>query len=30
VRGDFYAFADAREVAAILEKSGCEHVKVAT
>jgi hypothetical protein len=29
-RGDFCAFAGARGVAAILEKSGCEHVKVAT
>jgi hypothetical protein len=29
-RGDFYAFAGARGVAAILEKSGCEHVKAAT
>jgi hypothetical protein len=28
-RGDFCAFAGAREVAAILEKSSCEHVKVA-
>jgi hypothetical protein len=28
-RGDFCAFADARGVAAILEKAGCEHVKVA-
>jgi hypothetical protein len=26
-RGDFYAFASARGVAAILEKAGCEHVK---
>jgi hypothetical protein len=29
-RGDFCAFADARGVAAILEKSSCEHVKAAT
>jgi hypothetical protein len=29
-RGDFCAFAGARGVAAILEKSGCEHVKAAT
>jgi hypothetical protein len=29
-RGDFYAFAGARGVAAILEKAGCEHVKAAT
>jgi hypothetical protein len=29
-RGDFSAFAGARGVAAILEKSGCEHVKAAT
>jgi hypothetical protein len=29
-RGDFYAFVGARGVAAILEKSGCEHVKAAT
>jgi chromosome segregation ATPase len=29
-RGDFCAFAGARGVVAILEKSGCEHVKVAT
>jgi hypothetical protein len=28
-RGDFYAFAGARGVAATLEKSGCEHVKAA-
>jgi hypothetical protein len=28
-RGDFCAFAGARGVAAILEKSGCEHVKAA-
>jgi hypothetical protein len=28
-RGDFYAFASARGVTAILEKIGCEHVKVA-
>jgi hypothetical protein len=28
--GDFCAFAGARGVAAILEKSGCEHVKTAT
>jgi hypothetical protein len=28
--GDFCTFAGARGVAAILEKSGCEHVKVAT
>jgi hypothetical protein len=28
-RGDFCAFASARGVAAILEKSGCEHVKAA-
>jgi hypothetical protein len=28
--GDFYAFAGVRGVAAILEKSGCEHVKAAT
>ena len=28
-RGDFCAFASARGVAAILEKNGCEHVKVA-
>ena len=28
--GDFCAFAGARGVAAILEKSGCEHVKAAT
>jgi hypothetical protein len=27
-RGDFCAFAGARGVAAILEKAGCEHVKV--
>jgi hypothetical protein len=27
-RGDFCAFAGARGVAAILEKTGCEHVKV--
>jgi hypothetical protein len=26
-RGDVYAFSSARGVAAILEKSGCEHVK---
>jgi hypothetical protein len=29
-RGDFCTFAGARGVAAILEKSGCEHVKAAT
>jgi hypothetical protein len=29
-RGDFCAFAGARGVAAILEKSRCEHVKAAT
>jgi hypothetical protein len=29
-RGDFCAFVGARGVAAILEKSGCEHVKAAT
>jgi hypothetical protein len=29
-RGDFCAFAGARGVAAILEKSGCEHVQAAT
>jgi hypothetical protein len=29
-RGGFCAFAGARGVAAILEKSGCEHVKAAT
>jgi hypothetical protein len=29
-RGDFCAFTGARGVAVILEKSGCEHVKVAT
>jgi hypothetical protein len=29
-RGDFCVFAGAREVAAILEKSGCEHVRAAT
>jgi hypothetical protein len=29
-RGDFCAFAGARGVAAILERSGCEHVKAAT
>jgi hypothetical protein len=29
-RGDFCAFAGARGVVAILEKSGCEHVKAAT
>jgi hypothetical protein len=29
-RGDFCAFASAKGVAAILEKSGCEHVKAAT
>jgi hypothetical protein len=29
-RSDFCAFAGARGVAAILEKSGCEHVKAAT
>jgi hypothetical protein len=29
-RGDFCAFAGARGVAAILEKTGCEHVKAAT
>jgi hypothetical protein len=28
-RGDFYAFAGAQGVAAILEKVGCEHVKAA-
>jgi hypothetical protein len=28
-RGDFCAFADARGVATILEKAGCEHVKAA-
>jgi flavin-binding protein dodecin len=28
-RGDFYAFAGARGVATILEKTGCEHVKAA-
>jgi hypothetical protein len=28
-RGDFCAFTGAREVAAILEKTGCEHVKAA-
>jgi hypothetical protein len=28
-RGDFCAFAGARGVAAILEKTGCEHVKAA-
>jgi hypothetical protein len=28
--GDFCAFAGARGVAAILEKSGCDHVKAAT
>jgi hypothetical protein len=28
-RGDFCAFAGAREVAAILEKTGCDHVKAA-
>jgi hypothetical protein len=28
--GDFCAFAGARGIAAILEKSGCEHVKAAT
>jgi hypothetical protein len=27
--GDFYAFAGARGVAAVLEKNGCEHVKAA-
>jgi hypothetical protein len=30
VRGDFCAFAGARGVVAIFEKSGCEHVKAAT
>jgi hypothetical protein len=29
-RGDFCAFAGARGVAVILEKTGCEHVKAAT
>jgi chromosome segregation ATPase len=29
-RGDFCAFAGAKGVAAILEKIGCEHVKIAT
>ena len=29
-RGDFCAFAGARGVAAILEKTGCEHIKDAT
>jgi hypothetical protein len=29
-RGDFCAFAGARGVATILEKSGCEHIKAAT
>jgi threonine synthase len=29
-RGDFCAFAGARGVAAILKKSGCEHVKATT
>jgi hypothetical protein len=29
-RGDFCAFVGARGVAAILEKTGCEHVKAAT
>jgi hypothetical protein len=29
-RGNFCAFAGAKGVAAILEKSGCEHVKAAT
>jgi hypothetical protein len=29
-RGDFYAFAGARGVAAILEKADCEHVQAAT
>jgi hypothetical protein len=29
-RGDFCTFAGAREVAIILEKTGCEHVKAAT
>jgi hypothetical protein len=29
-RGDFCAFASARGVAAVLEKTGCEHVKVAS
>jgi hypothetical protein len=29
-RGDFCAFADARGVATILEKSGCEHIKATT
>jgi hypothetical protein len=29
-RGDFCAFADASGVAAILEKSGCEHIKATT
>jgi hypothetical protein len=28
-RGDMCAFADARGVAAILEKAGCDHVKAA-
>jgi hypothetical protein len=28
-RGDFCAFTDARGVAAVLEKTGCEHVKAA-
>jgi hypothetical protein len=28
-RGDFCAFAGARGVAAVLEKTGCEHVKAA-
>jgi hypothetical protein len=28
-RGDFFAFAGAQGVAAILEKTGCEHVKAA-
>ena len=27
-RGDVYAFSGARGVAAILEKAGCEHVKI--
>jgi hypothetical protein len=27
-RGDFYAFSGARVIAAILEKAGCEHVKI--
>jgi hypothetical protein len=28
-RGDFCAFAGARGIAAVLEKTGCEHVKTA-